>query len=116
MDEMNFQDLLKTLKQIITEVENDGDKPKKERVEYKHIRTDYVDITCLTPVGASTVRKIEKTFPDCNFDNAILSHLLIESLIRLADEIYENGNKSDKNQFKLAMLTAFLFMRDNGWF
>ena len=116
MDEMNFLDLLKKIKQITDEVENDEEEPKKERVEYKHIRTDYVDITCCTPVEASVVRTIEETFPDCNFDNAILSNLLIDSLVCLGTEVYENGNKSDKDQFRRSVISFLLFMRIKGWF
>ena len=115
MNEKDYQDLIKLIKEVATEVGVDEEKPKKERVEYKHIRTDYVDITCLMPVDVSAVRTIEKDYPDCNFDNAILSHLLTDSLVLLASEIYKNGNESDKDQFNKTMLSFLIFMTINGW-
>lgn len=115
MNEKDYQDLIKLIKEVATAVGEDEVKPKKERVEYKHIRTDYVDITCRTPVDAFAVRTIEKNYPDCNFDNAILSHLLIDSLVLLGSEIYKNGNESDKDQFNKAMSSALVFMAINGW-
>lgn len=115
MNEMDLLDLIKAIKLSTTEVGVDEEKPKKERVEYKHIRTDYVDITCRIPANASTVRTIEKDYPDCNFDNAILSHLLTDSLVLLGSEIYKNGNESDKDQFKKTILGILFFMTINGW-